>query len=66
MTRDVTDKIVADFDDIIVFLQAVAVNAPRGAAVLLSLCVENCEHFWFRRWSLHHYNPLPTPLISAL
>ena len=65
MARGVTDEIAADCDNIIAFLQAVAVKAPRVAAVPLSLRVDKRAWAWFRRWSAHHLSPLYTPINAA-
>ena len=43
--------ITEDCDDVLAFLQAVAVKSPRVIAAPLSLRVDKCARVWFQRWT---------------
>ena len=49
-------------DDILDFIQSVAVKSPRVTAAPLSLLTEKCARVWFRRWPETN---LPTPSKTA-
>ena len=45
------DGIAADYNDILVLLQAVAIKSPRVQVELLSLQADKRAPGWFRQWS---------------
>ena len=51
-----------DCDDVLAFLQAVAVKSPRVIAAPLSICSDNKARVWFQRWTDVH---LPKPFTPA-
>ena len=53
--------IANDCDDVLAFLQAVAVKSPRALAAPLSLCVDKRERVWFQRWTDVNLTKPPTP-----
>ena len=54
--------ITDDCDDVLAFLQAVAVNSPRVIAAPLSLCPDKRARVWFQRWTDVN---IPNPPKSA-
>ena len=52
------DEIVANFENILVFLKTVAVKEPRFTTIRLSLRADKLVQAWFCHWSAHHLSPL--------
>ena len=50
-----------DCNDVLVFLQAVAVKSPRVLAAPLSLCAEKRARVWFQQWTDVNLAKPPTP-----
>ena len=50
-----------DCDNVLAFLQAVAVKSPRVLAALLSLCVDKRACVWFQQWTGVNLPKPPTP-----
>ena len=50
-----------DCDDVLAFLQAIAVKYPRVIAAPLSLCADKKARVWFKRWTDVHLPNPPTP-----
>ena len=50
-----------DCDDVLAFLQAVAMKSPRVIAAPLSLCADKKARVWFQRWTDVHLPKPPTP-----
>ena len=57
--------IAANFNNVLVFLQAIVVKVPRIAAAPLSLCADKHAWYWFRHWSYHHLSLFSTPLDAT-
>ena len=51
MARDATEIITADCDNILAFLQAVALKSPRIQAAPLLLRADKRETGWFLQWA---------------
>ena len=62
---NVMDKIAANCDDILEFLQVVMVKALWVVAVPILLRMNKCVWVWFRLWSAHQLVSLYTPLATA-
>ena len=58
--RDATDVITANCDNILAFLQAVALKALRVQTAPLSLRADNCARGWFCQWMDIHIIQHPT------
>ena len=62
---DATEKIAADCNNILAFLQAIVVKAPQVSDVPLFLRADKRVGAWFRRFSAHHIAPLSRPLAAT-
>ena len=65
MVSQETDAIAANCNDVLYFLQAVAVKAPRLTAVPLYCRTYKHTQELFRRWSSHHLTPLSASLVAT-
>ena len=50
-TAETLATIVHDCDDVLAFLQAVAVKSPQVVSAALSLCADKHARVWFHQWS---------------
>ena len=55
------DTIVDNCDDVMAFLQVVAVKFPQVPAALFSLCAEKRARVWFQQWTDVNLPNPPTP-----
>ena len=65
MACNAMEKIAADCDDILSFLQAVAVKAQQFADIPLLMCAGKRAQAWFYRCLAHHLASLFTPVTAA-
>ena len=54
-------SIAVDCDDVLAFLQAVAVKSPRFLVAPLSLCTDKQARVWFQQWTDVNLKNPPTP-----
>ena len=65
VTSNETNAIAADCNNILAFLQTIAVKLPRVETGPLSLRADKWAKDWFRKWFSHHLAPLTTPISST-